>query len=240
MCGSQSGFDGDLDCVIHHDDELYCIQDECPLNCFCNGLNIYCSLPTKNSTQRLVLKSFKSVTVHTTTKSFPQFESCFRCLTLNLSGSIIHILKQNDLIQLYNLAVLNLSESSISVIEAKSFQSMNNLRILDLTKNTLRVISSQSFQGLSSLTHVQMSYTKIHDLPLFPQSKLLKIFNVSHSTLYKLDMSYIMSEFTILDIKSTDSLCLLTSMLNQANNVTVLTNLPIICCMLHESVECNA
>ena len=232
--------DGDVDCLMHHDDELYCIRDKCPLNCICEGLYINCFLSITQSMVQMELKDFKSVSIYSTIKSFPKFEACFRCLILIVFGGETQSLKHGDLTELYNLAVLNLTANSISIIEARVFQNMSNLRILDLSRNPLLVIDAESFQGLSSLTHMQMSYSSIRDIPLFPQSILLKLFNISNSRLRRLNLSCLVSDIITIDIKDTGKLISLIPTLKQARDVTILTDLPIVCCMLNESVACKA
>ena len=197
-----------------------------------------CVFSTNSSVPRLEVKSFKSVIIYTRNKSFPTFRSCLKCLILKVAGNRLQSLKQDDLIELYNTAPLNLSDNSITVIEAKSFLNLNNRRILDISGNPLLVISPQSFQRLNRLTHVQISYSHLYDLPLFPQSKQLKLLNVSHSRLYNLNLSLIVSESIILDIQHTN-LSWLFSTLNHTKDATILTTLPIICCMLGESVVCK-
>ena len=174
-------------CILSNDDEMFCENFICPLQCHCKGYAIMCNnISFSNISNQLT--SSVTLLYYINSNTMMYFRKDFGSMKLlDLTNSSFQngIVPSNYFQNLRELRVLILSNTYINALGNGLFIGLTKVQHLKIPHNTIQKISQRSFHGLRELRTLDIYDIKLkHIAPdSFYDLKKLVTLNVSHNKL---------------------------------------------------------
>ena len=159
------------------DDEAECDLAQCPVDCECHVLSMYCGILIRHV---LNLSAFKALRVRGNAIEVPKAERGATLTLLDVSHNNITMIATADISGFPNLLILDLTRNKINTMAPYSFRDLKRLRRFYLHQYHIKVISSYVFYGMSSLTKLDLSNQTSKAIDTIQQYAFVNLVNVEH------------------------------------------------------------
>ena len=174
-------------CILSADDEMFCENFICPVQCHCKGYAVMChNISFSNISNELTSSVTLLYYINSNTMMYfrKDFDS-MKLLDLTNSSFQNGIVPRNYFQNLRELRVLILTNTSINALGDGLFFGLTKVQHFKIPHNTIHKISRRSFIGLRELRTLDIYDIKLtHIAPdSFYDLKRLVMLNVSHNQL---------------------------------------------------------
>ena len=223
--------DGRNDCP-HGEDEMDCNRSECPSECLCFGLVMFCKQFAKTEVE---LNHYKSVhLMHVASSELPQLVNCSELANITISDSSVNVLKSYTFSGCGNVQFLHFVNTSIRSIQPRAFYGLTSVERLLLDDTLLTVIEPNTFEGMESLSVlslINLGVEHINSLSFYGLSKLVKL-NLSSNFIadFPTDILVYLPQLTDLDISDNPITNVSYVQGNVSNHIRLTVAQPFFCC----------